>query len=86
MRLSGAHALPLSLQLRANNLSAAEGLVTDMAASPAFVERLRAGGLAVAHVMLVSCEPLDPGKLPVGLRPSPLNVTIPPAGGGPLSL
>ena len=56
-----------------------------MAASPAFTERLRSGGLAVAHVELVSCEPLDPGKLPVGLRPSPMNVSIPPAGGESLT-
>ena len=35
----------------------------------------------MVHVLLVSCEPLDPEELPVRLRPPPYNVTFPLQGG-----
>lgn len=57
------------------NVSASEVLVAGMASSPTFLEHLRDGGLAVARVILVSCEPLDPSALPSRLRPPPFSVT-----------
>ena len=59
------------------NVSEAEDLVQDMTSSPVFITRLQQAGLGVVHVLLVSCEPLDPEELPVRLRPPPFNVTFP---------
>ncbi len=52
-------------------------MLARVASSQELVDRLRSGGLAVVHVMLVSCEPLDPSALPVRLRPQIINFTIP---------
>lgn len=59
------------------NVSEAEAMVANVSSSADFVGRLQAGGLAVRHVLLISCEPLDPAALPVRLRPVPYNVTNP---------
>ncbi|BDA50936.1 probable serine/threonine-protein kinase DDB_G0267514 at C-terminar half [Coccomyxa sp. Obi] len=70
----------MSLQLKTitnGNVSEAEAMLARVASSQALVDRLRLGGLAVVHVMLVSCEPLDPSALPVRLRPQIINFTIP---------
>ena len=48
-----------------------------MTSSSIFITRLQQAGLGVVHVLLVSCEPLDPEELPVRLRPLPYNVTFP---------
>ena len=63
------------------NVSQAEDMVADMAESAAFRTRLQQAGLGVAHVLLVSCEPLDPEELPVRLRPPRYNVSLPVQGG-----
>lgn len=59
------------------NVSEAEAMMAQVAASQQLVRRLQVGGLAVVHVMLVSCEPLDPSELPVRLRPQIINFTLP---------
>ena len=51
--------------------------MAQVASSQQLVRRLQAGGLAVVHVMLVSCEPIDPSQLPVRLRPQIINFTLP---------
>ena len=63
------------------NVSQAEDMVADMAESATFRTRLQQAGLGVAHVLLVSCEPLDPEELPVRLRPPRYNVSLPVQGG-----
>ena len=52
-------------------------MVAQMTTSSIFITRLQQAGLGVVHVLLVSCEPLDPEELPVRLRPPPYNVTFP---------
>ena len=59
------------------NVSEAEDMVAQMTSSSIFITRLQQAGLGVVHVLLVSCEPLDPEELPVRLRPLPYNVTFP---------
>lgn len=68
------------------NVSQAEDMVADMAESAAFRARLQQAGLGVAHVLLVSCEPLDPEELPVRLRPPRYNVSLPVQGGERLAV
>ena len=68
------------------NVSQAEDMVADMAESATFLARLRQAGLGVAHVLLVSCEPLDPEELPVRLRPPKYNVSLPVQGGERLAV
>ena len=63
------------------NVSQAEDMVADMAESATFRTRLQQAGLGVVHVLLVSCEPLDPEELPVRLRPPRYNVSLPVQGG-----
>ncbi len=63
------------------NVSEAEDMVGRMTSSSTFITRLQQAGLGVVHVLLVSCEPLDPEELPVRLRPPPYNVTFPLQGG-----
>ncbi len=68
------------------NVSEAEAMVARVASSRSLVQRLQAGGLAVVHVMLVSCEPLDPSALPVRLRPQIINFTLPGQGKRPVNI
>jgi hypothetical protein len=70
----------LSQTVTTGNVSEAEEMVASVSSSSAFVQRLQAGGLSVAHVLLISCEPLDPAALPLRLRPSLFNVSQPVGG------
>lgn len=68
----------MALQTIVNgNVSEAEDMLARMTQSSGFLTRLQQAGLGVVHILLVSCEPLDPEELPVRLRPPPYNVTFP---------